>query len=286
MRLGLFCSLRDGSLTTNRTCRLASLDALKVKSIVTKNLDDLPRLVAFCESNDIGMFRLGNSLVPFASHSRFDPAWWEALLPLFETARQRIKGSNVRLTIHPGQFIQIGSPKESVVASSLRELEYCTKVLDLLGSDTQSVMTLHVGGAHGDHEATMQRFIATFHDNPWLGKYLALENDEFHFNALQTLETAKACGIGMIFDWFHHQINPSEVLWRDIEASWGSKRPKLHLSSQAPNGRTGQHADFIDPQNFHALKLFLGDAAARVDLMVEAKAKEDAVTVLQKALTA
>ena len=33
------------------------------------------------------------------------------------------KGYGHRLTLHPGQFTQIGSPKENVVESSVRELQ-------------------------------------------------------------------------------------------------------------------------------------------------------------------
>ncbi|MBN2895290.1 MAG: UV DNA damage repair endonuclease UvsE [Campylobacterales bacterium] len=281
MRFGLFCSLRDNAHSTNRTFRLASLSRERVVQTARQNLEDLPPLIDYCVRHDIGMFRLGNAIVPFASHIGFDPAWWEELEPLFETARHRIEGSGVRLSIHPGQFIQLGSPRSEVVEASLRELAYAHRVLQLLGDNPQGVITLHVGAAHGDHHATMARFIQTFHANDWLGRFLALENDEFHFCAGQTLEVANACGIGMIFDIFHHSINPSEVCFKTIKASWGVKRPKLHISSQAPGGKRGMHADWIDPEDFESLLRFLGDDARNVDVMIEAKAKEDAIAALQ-----
>lgn len=140
--------------------------------------------------------------------------------------------------------------------ASLRELAYCTKLLDSFEAGDNGVITLHLGGTNGDKKATMERFCEVFQANPWLGKYLALENDEYNFNVSETLELAQKCGIGMIFDIFHHSINPSEVSWIEIKNSWGAKRPKLHISSQG-EGKVGHHADFISEIDFTTLQDFL-----------------------------
>ena len=49
-----------------------------------------------------------------------------------------------RLTTHPGQFTQLGSPKPAVVEASLRELEYNCEMLDLMGIGVDGVMVVHV----------------------------------------------------------------------------------------------------------------------------------------------
>lgn len=49
-----------------------------------------------------------------------------------------------RLTTHPGQFTQLGSPNPAVVESSLRELEYNCEMLDLMGIGVDGVMVVHV----------------------------------------------------------------------------------------------------------------------------------------------
>lgn len=279
MRFGLFCSTRDSTYSTNRSFRLTSLTKERLIETVSKNLNDLVNIVWFCKKREIVMFRIGNQIVPFASHESFDDKWWSELEPMFKEAKESIRGSNIRLTIHPGQFIQLGSPNKDVIENSLRELRYCFRVLDMLGDDS-SVVTLHLGGAHGDKEATMDRFCRIFGQNSWLQKYLALENDEYNFNAKETLEVANRCNIGFIFDIFHHSINPSKVEWSDIKNSWHSKRAKLHVSSQAKNGKAGMHADFIDENDFLNLINFVKDDIFDVDIMVEAKAKEDAIEAL------
>jgi len=279
MRFGLFCSTQDNTLSTNRSFKLASLSKERLFETVKQNVEDLPSLLELCKKRGYTLFRLGNAIVPFASHPSFEETWWEELTPLFEKARLTCKTSDVRLSIHPGQFIQLGSPNPLVVEASLKELSYCTKVLELLGSQ-EGVITLHVGGAHGDKVATMERFYTVFLAHPWLTKYLALENDEYNFNAKETLSLAKRCGIGMIFDHFHHSINPSDVTWADIRGSWKQKRPKVHISSQG-EGKVGTHAPFICEENFRSLVSFLEEDAQEVDIMVEAKAKEDAIEAIK-----
>ncbi len=280
MRFGLFCSTKDNTFSTNRTFRLSSLGKERLFQTVEQNLKDLSSLIKICEAQQISLFRLGNAIVPFASHPHFEARWWDELSGYFDEARFTCKNSDVRLSIHPGQFIQLGSPNPLVVDASLRELAYCTKVLDMLGGAEQSVITLHIGGAHGNKEETKERFYKVFKANEWLERYLALENDEHNFNAHDTLALAKQCGIGMIFDSFHHSIYPSEVSWKEIHASWKMKRPKVHISSQG-EGKVGTHASFIAPKDWESLCAFLGDEKENIDIMVEAKAKEEAINALK-----
>ncbi|MEW6552473.1 MAG: UV DNA damage repair endonuclease UvsE [Campylobacterota bacterium] len=278
MRLGLFCSTKDSILSTNRTFRLENLSFEKVYETLKKNLDDLKDILVFCKQNNIPMFRLGNAVVPFASHPNFEDSWWSGLEPLFEDLKKFYENFDIRLTIHPGQFIQLGSPKENVVKASLKELEYCTKVLDLLNAK-DGVITLHIGGKNGNEEETLERFKRVFDENIWLQKYLALENDEYNFNARQTLDLCRICNIPMIFDIFHHSINPSYVTWNEIKQSWKNKRPKVHISSQG-EGKIGTHAKEIAQDDFKRLLEFLGDDSKHVDIMVEAKDKEYAIQKL------
>jgi UV DNA damage endonuclease len=278
-RFGLFCSTNDGTLSTNRSIKLSSLSKAKVLEIASKNISDFASIVEFCQKRNITMFRLGNSLIPFASHLDFDESIWNELTPLFQKVKRTTLKHNLRLSIHPGQFIQLGSKNPKVVEASLRELAYCERLLDSFEAGDDGVITLHLGGINGDKKATMERFCEVFQANPWLGKYLALENDEYNFNVSETLEVAQKCGIGMIFDIFHHSINPSEVSWIEIKNSWGAKRPKLHISSQG-EGKVGHHADFISEIDFTTLQDFLGDDFCEVDIMIEAKKKEDAIEKL------
>ena len=96
--------------STNRTLRLANLgDAEKVRALVWENLLGLETILQWDAEHGINLFRIGQSLIPFASHPAF-PYDWEAehgedLREIGELARSL----GIRLSMHPGQFIQPGS---------------------------------------------------------------------------------------------------------------------------------------------------------------------------------
>jgi UV DNA damage endonuclease len=93
--------------STNRTLRLASLhNTEKVCSLIRENLADLETILLWNDEHEVKLFRIGQSLIPFASHAPFPydcvEAHGDALRRVGEFARSR--GS--RLSMHPGQYIQ------------------------------------------------------------------------------------------------------------------------------------------------------------------------------------
>src|SRR5215203_167932 len=62
--------------STNRTLRLANLgDAAKVCSLVLENLLGLEAILRWNAEHGVPLFRMGQSLVPFASHPAFPYDW-------------------------------------------------------------------------------------------------------------------------------------------------------------------------------------------------------------------
>jgi UV DNA damage endonuclease len=270
--------------STNRTLRLASLgDPEKLRAVVWENLLGLETILRWNAEHGIPLFRMGQSLIPFASHPAF-PYDWQAehgddLREIGELART----SGIRLSMHPGQFIQPGSPKPCIPERSLAELRYAARVFDLIGN-LDSVIVLHMGGAHEDREATAARFVEKLRPESAVLRYLALENDERVWTVPEIVKTARSLGIPAITDSFHHGLNPGGLtLEKALDLSlptWDppDARPKLHLSSQDPAKQPGAHAYLVDLQDWHFLLSALGDHEA--DVMVEAKGKELALAPL------
>src|SRR3712207_5002080 len=147
--------------STNRTLRLRSLgDAEKVRALVWENLLGLETILRWNAEHGVKLFRIGQSLIPFASHPAFPYDWKtehdDDLRGIGELARSL----NVRLSMHPGQFIQPGSLRPGVSERSLAELRYVARVFDLIGS-SDSVIVLHMGGAHEDGGTSNTRFVET-----------------------------------------------------------------------------------------------------------------------------
>jgi UV DNA damage endonuclease len=270
--------------STNRTVRLANLgDTERVRALVWENLLGLETILRWNAEHGVNLFRMGQSLIPFASHPAF-PYDWEAehgddLRGIGELARSL----EIRLSMHPGQYIQPGSPRPEVSERSLAELRYVARVFDLIGS-FDSVIVLHMGGAYEDRAASTARFVEAVRSETGVLRYLALENDERLWTVADIVQTARSLGIPAITDAFHHGLNSGGLSLREaLDLSlptWEMRhaRPKIHLSSQDPDKQAGAHAYGVDLEDWHALLAALDGRDA--DVMVEAKGKEQALLPL------
>ena len=270
--------------STNRTLRLASLsDPEKLRALVWENLLGLETILGWNAEHGVGLFRMGQSLIPFASHPAFPYDWEEEHGDDLRRIGERARSLGIRLSMHPGQFIQPGSHKAGVSGRSLVELRYVARVFDLIG-DPHSVIVLHMGGAYDDRAATAARFAETMRPETGVLRYLALENDERVWSVPEIVETARALVVPAITDAFHHGLNPGGVTLKEaLDLSlptWKVRgsRPKLHLSSQDPEKQPGAHAYLVDVKDWRALIEALDGREA--DVMVEAKGKELALVSL------
>ncbi|MDQ4128006.1 MAG: UV DNA damage repair endonuclease UvsE [Actinomycetota bacterium] len=267
--------------TTNRTLRLASLtDVDRLRAVVRENVSGLETILRWNAARGIGLFRIGQGLIPFASHPNF-PYDWEAehgddLRAVGELARE----FGIRLSMHPGQYINPGSPKPPVVERSLAELRYVARVFDFIGG-ADSVLVLHLGGAYEDRPAATRRFVEALSTEEEVLRYLAIENDERIWTVEEVLEAACRLGVPVIIDTLHHALNPGGLTLKEALnlalPTWETRgvRPKIHLSSQDPEKRPGAHAYSVDPRDWRALRSALD--GRETDIMVEAKGKEHAL---------
>lgn len=82
-------------------------------------------------------------MFPFASHAVHGYSL-EYCSELLAKAGALAKKYGHRLTVHPGQYTQLGSPKVAVVQASIKELVYHCEMLDRMGVDADGVMIIHV----------------------------------------------------------------------------------------------------------------------------------------------
>lgn len=283
IRVGYACMNLTLGLTTSHTTRLARLDdPERVQRIVHENLSAIEPILRWNVERGFGLFRLGSSLIPFASHEDFPYDWVELHGPRLRLIGDVARRLGQRLSMHPGQYTTPGSPDPGVARRSIAELDYAATVMDHVAPD-DGVVVLHVGGVYGDRAATLDRFVETLRRYPSILNRLALENDERLWSADQVHEAATRLGVPMIFDTLHHRLNSGD--WPEQEAlekaleTWErarpGQRPKMHISSQLEGGRLGAHADAIAPPDWHALLELVDDRD--VDVMLEAKLKEGAL---------
>lgn len=243
----------------------------------------------------IKFMRLSSEMFPFASHLEYGyklaPFAAEALAEAGKVAAEL----GHRLTTHPGQFTQLGSPRKQVIDNALRDLDFHAEMLDLLKlppqQDRDAVMILHLGGVFGDKPATLDRFRENYTKLPDnVKKRLVLENDDVCYSVHELLPLCEELNIPFVLDFHHHNIifDPEQIregtkdimdLFPRILATWKRKgiTPKMHYSEPTPPAITGRQRRKHSPR-----VATLPPCPPDMDLMIEAKDKEQAVFELMR----
>ncbi|KAI4128605.1 MAG: hypothetical protein LQ338_002639 [Usnochroma carphineum] len=266
-----------------------------VEQLCLANVRDIPKMLRWNDRYGIKFMRLSSEMFPFASHEEYGyklaPFASEALADAGKVATEL----GHRLTTHPGQFTQLGSPRKSVIDNALRDLDYHAEMLSLLKlppqQDRDAVMILHLGGVFGDKEATLARFRENYTKLPQHVKdRLVLENDDVSWSVHDLLPVCEELNIPLVLDYHHHNIifDKDQIregtkdiveLYPRILATWQRKNitPKMHYSEPTPEAITGRQRRKHSPR-----VATLPPVPEGVDLMIEAKDKEQAVFELMR----
>lgn len=291
VRLGLCCinnTLRKQDIFCSRTLIARTYSLEKAKVLVSKNLENLQTILEWNVKNKIYHYRLSSDMFPRITDPNIDldnrlkiSDYKEILQSIGNYARQ----TNHRITMHPGQYNQVGAEKESVFLKTVEDLSIHSEILDCMGMDNNAILTVHGGGVYGDKESTIRRWIEQFDDLPRNVKgRLAIENCERQYNIEDVLYISEETNIPVIFDSHHfncyNKIYDVNFIARDympyVVDSWKSRRIVSHISEQKENARIGAHSDFIEdiPDYFLSVPEEYG---VGIDIEVEAKAKEAAI---------
>ena len=291
-RLGFVASVLSEDLSTSRTCRLKNATPVRLRELIDANLEAVDRVISFLIRERIFLYRLSSGIVPFGSHPVNKVRWWRHYATELARLGGRFRDAGIRVSMHPGQYTVLNSPRESIVRASIDELVYHARFLDCLGVEASSKIVLHIGGVYaGTEQAAMDRFVAVAATLPEsVRRRLVIENDDRLFDADEALWVARRLGVPVVFDWLHHHANPidrdvrdvlADVMdtWRDVDGI-----PKMHLSTQAADAQAGAHADFVDVRDLAA---FVAHMPARpFDCMLEAKQKDRALLQLRREMAA
>ena len=153
---------------------------------------------------NIKLFRIGSDFAPHATNPEFIPRakhedFRAMAYPLTQFSHQLRKigayarKNGIRLTFHPDPFIVLGTTDPGVLIRSIRELYFHTRVLDVMGTDLNSVIVLHGGGTYGNKASAMRRWVKNFDKLPVaIKRRIVIENDEYSFNTSDMLHLSKS----------------------------------------------------------------------------------------------
>ena len=282
MKIGYPCINQSLDCTSSRTFRLASYSEQRLIETVEQNLTCLRRILEYNVQHGLLFFRLTSDLVPFASHEINKYNWQEHFKMTFRRLGNYIKSNNMRISMHPDQFVVLNSPNEQTVKNSIAELVYQGSILDLMGLDTTAKLQIHGGGAYGDKGAALNRFAEVYHTMlpDAVKARLCVENDDRTYTLKDCLYLHELTGMPIIFDNLHHEcVNNGEPMPEAVQMAAATWQPEkdgilmMDYSSQATGERKGKHTQSIQKQLFHD---FLAETEGLdMDIMLEIKDKEE-----------
>ncbi|HBM15651.1 MAG TPA: UV DNA damage repair endonuclease UvsE [Lentisphaeria bacterium] len=279
MKIGYPCINRSIGCTANTTFRLASYSEAIMIEKITNNLNCLKKILEYNVRHNLLFFRISSDLIPFASHPVCSFAWQDYFREKFTEIGNFIKAHEIRISMHPDQFVLINSPNEEIVRKSILELKYHCHILNLMNLDNSAKVQIHVGGVYGDKESAINRFINNYNILPKLIKSrLVIENDERLYSLKDCLDISEKTSVPILFDSFHHSClnngeNAREAI-TIVQKTWETDDGILMVdySSQEPGEKKGKHAEHIDIENFK--KLIDDTNNLDFDIMLEIKNKE------------
>lgn len=290
IRLGYVGLSRTIDITSSKTITytnyLKSKDFNKIKEIIITNLNNLKEILIYNVKNNIHFFRITSKLIPLATISDFSFDYIKPYQKYYNEIAKIIKENNLRIDVHPDQYAVLNSTKKEVVENTFKILEYNYNILNAL-KIKDKVIILHIGSNVLGKENSIKRFINNFNKLPnHIKKCIVLENDDKIYNAFDTLNLCNKLKIPMVLDVHHHICNYTEnINYEEIFKTW-KITPKIHFSS--PKNKTKKdfrsHNDYIDSNSFIEFINQIKHLNFDIDIMLEAKFKDDALFKLVREL--
>lgn len=285
-QLGLVCITHSAEVryrTITRT-RLWQQDEATQRTtlhqLYTNNIACFHKALDFCLTHGIQLYRYTAHLFPFAD----TPLGMAVLLTLQAEVAQlggRATAHQIRLLVHPDQFVVLNSEKPQVVTNSLHILATHAAIMDLLQLPRSPWAVIEIHGGKGGRSAELAETIRQL--PAAIRLRLALENDEHAYSAEEILAICQMAGVPMVFDAHHHicrhQLasydHPSvSALLTAASATWPDPTWQIvHIS----NGR----AHFCDRAHSDLVQTMPSAYADAPWIEVEAKHKEDAIAQLR-----
>ena len=213
----------------------------KLWSLMRQNIEATKLLVERVSTLEphLRMVRLSSDILPAYT----EPSWsWFYRLSDVRAYAQRHFGSigdiarkmDVRLSMHPGQFVVLASDRADVVDRSIEEFEYHADMARWMGYGQRYQdfkINVHIAGRAGPSgiKSALKRL------TPEARNCITIENDEISWGIEDSLELVE--DLALVLDIHHHNIHTGEYIEANddrvkrIIDSWRGVRPVIHYSS-------------------------------------------------------
>lgn len=212
----------------------------KLWDLMVGNIEATRRLVERVSTLDpaLRMVRISSDLLPAYTHESFADYWRKPdVVSYAETHFKRVgdiaRNSNVRLSMHPGQFTVLASDNPGIVERSIEEFEYHADMVRWMGygkSFQDFKINVHISGKRGTlgiREAYKRLSVEA-------RNCITIENEENSWGLDDCLELTDI--IPIVMDIHHHwiregvYITPKDDQVQRVIDSWRGVRPTMHYS--------------------------------------------------------
>jgi UV DNA damage endonuclease len=261
-----------------RTFEARGLDY--VSELALLNAKDIIHILEWNRLNGIKLFRLSSAIVPWGDHIDLTQLKdYKEIKFELKKAGDFAKFHNMRINSHPGPFVVLTSPNETVVNNAIADLELHGKIFDMMGLSKTPFnnINIHCNGVYGDKKSAMDRFCKNFKRlSKSVRSRLTVENDDkaTMYSVLDLMYIHQQIGIPIVFDYHHHNfctggLTEEEALKLAATTWTDGIKQEVHYSEPKEGPKPQAHADYIKqlPETY----------GLDIDVMVEAKAKELAI---------
>jgi UV DNA damage endonuclease len=209
-------------------------------AIMTHNLQAMSHLIDYVGhlEPEQRMVRLGSDQLPGYTHPKWSYFWKQPdvihqLSKKLSQAGQLARQLDVRLSMHPSQYVVLASTSPDVVRRSLAEFEYHADIIRWMGYGVafqDFKCNVHIAGKQGPNGIkAILKYLS-----PEARNTITIENDEMSWGIEASLMLGNH--LALVLDIHHHwiknetYINPADDDVKRIIDSWRGVRPVLHYS--------------------------------------------------------
>ena len=293
IRLGYVALPVSIGVTASKTITLTNYKKLGVRrgeekrtKLFLANLDSFLEILKYNKANDIHFYRMTSHLVPLLTYSNSYDNILKKHKDRLKEIGDFLSNNNMRVDMHPDQFLVLNSVNDDVVESTISSLEYYDSLMKFL--DLKTNIILHVGSGQCGKLEAMKRFEDNFKRlSKSIQSKIVIENDDKVFNIRNVLSLAKKIGVPVVLDYHHFLVNRNnekiEDFIVDVFSTWKTT-PKIHFSSPKSKKEKRSHHDYIDSDVFIDFIEKVKFCNVDFDVMIEAKQKDEALFRLVREL--
>ena len=247
------------------------------------NFKNFEKVLKYNYDNKIKFYRMTHTMFPLLTHPSININYKEVFKEDFKRLKGIINKFNIRIDTHPDEFCLLTSDKDKVTTNSIEILKFHLELFKLLGINGRCV--LHIGSSRPTKEEALNRFRDNFNKlSNELKSLIILENDDKTYTVTDTLLICEELNIPMVLDYHHFICNHEkderiDKLLPKIIKTWENTNlnPKMHFSSSLNSKQKRNHSTYLNYNFFIKFLKLLKPLNTDIDIMLEAKGRDEAL---------